>query len=57
MSPTKPDDTEKFLSWEHRRSREHQRIYTTAHENKHKNALTAQECAQRLYRNHEIKIK
>ena len=49
VSLTKPDDTAKLLSWENRRSREHQRISATAHQNKHRNVLTAQERAQRLY--------
>ena len=39
VSPTWPDDTAKFLSWEYRRSREPHQSYTRASSNNHRNVL------------------
>ena len=59
VSPTKPDDTAEFFSWEYRRSRKHQWIYSTAHDNNNrnvaKNALNSTTISCTCYRNHEIK--
>ena len=40
ISPTRPEDTAKILSWEYRTSHEQQRNYTKAHENNPRKAPT-----------------
>ena len=38
ISPTRPENTAKLLSWEYQKSLEQHQIYTRAHENNHSNA-------------------